>query len=307
MDATFRPAYLNLLECGALEERIRQANALLSPCVLCPRKCQAERLAGKQGVCRTAALARVDGWCAHPGEESALSGWRGSGTIFFCGCNLRCVFCQNYEISQGAAGREMNAAELAAAMLELQERGCHNINLVSPTHVVPQILEALLIAAQAGLRLPLVYNTGGYDALETLRLLDGVVDIYLPDMKYADAKTAERYSQVKNYPAHNRAAVREMHRQVGDLQVNADGLAVRGLLVRHLVLPHGLAGTLQVARFLAQEISPHTALNVMGQYRPLYHANEHIPLNRPVTAAEMQAALLAVQKAGLTSLAAAGE
>lgn len=307
MDATFRPAYLNLLESGALEERIRQANALLSPCKLCPRNCQAERLAGKQGVCRTAALARVDGWCAHLGEESVLSGRHGSGTIFFCGCNLRCVFCQNYEISQGAAGREMSATELAAAMLELQERGCHNINLVSPTHVVPQILAAILIAAQAGLRLPLVYNTGGYDALETLRLLDGVVDIYLPDMKYADAKTAERYSQVKNYPAHNRAAVREMHRQVGDLQVNGDGLAVRGLLVRHLVLPHNLAGTLQVARFLAQEISPNTAMNVMGQYRPLYHANEHIPLNRPVTAAEMQAALLAARKTGLTPLADSGE
>ncbi len=299
MDTNFHPAYLNLLENGALEERIRQANALLSPCILCPRKCQAARLAGKVGMCHTGALARVDGWCAHSGEESVLSGSRGSGTIFFCGCNLRCVFCQNFEISQGAAGREMTAAELAAAMLDLQERGCHNINLVSPSHVVPQILEALWIAARAGLRLPLVYNTGGYDALETLRLLDGVVDIYLPDMKYADAKTAERYSQVKNYPAHNRAAVLEMHRQVGDLQLNAEGLAVRGLLVRHLVLPHNLAGTRQIARFLAEEVSPDTVMNVMGQYRPLYHAGEHIPLNRPPTAAELQAALQVAGQAGL--------
>ncbi|GAP15886.1 uncharacterized Fe-S protein PflX, homolog of pyruvate formate lyase activating proteins [Longilinea arvoryzae] len=300
MEASFRPAYLNLLESGALEERIRQANALLSPCRLCPRKCLAERLVGKAGVCHTGALARVDGWCAHPGEEPVLSGRRGSGTIFFCGCNLRCVYCQNFEISQGAAGREMSAAELAAGMLDLQERGCHNINLVSPTHVVPQILEALLIAARAGLRLPLVYNTGGYDALETLRLLDGVVDIYLPDMKYADAKTAERYSQVKNYPAHNRAAVLEMHRQVGDLQLNAEGLAVRGLLVRHLVLPNHLAGIRQIARFLAEEVSPNTALNLMGQYRPEFHAGEHFPLNRPPTAAEFQAAQQAAGQAGLT-------
>ncbi len=299
MEASFRPAYLNLLENGALEERIRLAKALLSPCKLCPQNCQAERLAGKMGICHSGALARVDGWCAHPGEEAVLSGWRGSGTLFFGGCNLRCVFCQNYEISQGPAGREMSPAELAAAMLDLQDRGCHNINLVSPTHVVPQILEALLIAARAGLTLPLVYNTGGYDALETLRLLDGVVDIYLPDMKYADAKIGERYSQVKNYPSHNRAAVLEMHRQVGDLQITAHGLAVRGLLVRHLVLPNHLAGTRQIARFLVEEVSPNTALNVMGQYRPLYHAGDHIPLNRPPTEIELQTAVELCRKAGL--------
>lgn len=305
MDAIpFRPAYLNLLENGQLEERCALATRLLSPCTLCPCRCQADRLNGRMGICRTGALARVDGWCAHRGEEAALSGWRGSGTIFFCGCNLRCVFCQNFEISQGRAGREMPAAELAGVMLSLQEQGCHNINLVSPSHVVPQILEALRIAAQGGLRLPLVYNSGGYDALETLRLLDGVVDIYMPDMKYTDAGTAERYSHVKNYPAANRAAVREMHRQVGDLQVNAAGLAVRGLLVRHLVLPHNLAGTRQIARFLAEEISPHTAINVMAQYRPEYQASAHVPLSRPVTAEEMSSALQAVRQAGLSPLAA---
>lgn len=304
LDTNFRPTYLNLLESGALAERARQANALLSPCILCPRKCQADRLAGKVGICHTGALARVEGWGLHPGEEAVISGWRGSGTIFFSGCNLRCVFCQNFEISQGAAGREMSAAELAAGMLELQERGAHNINLVSPSHVVPQILESLLIAARGGLNLPLVYNTGGYDSLEALRLLDGVVDIYMPDMKYSDGKTAERYSLVKNYPAVNRAAVREMHRQVGDLRVNPEGIAERGLLVRHLVLPNGLAGTRQVARFLAEEISPHTAINVMAQYRPEFKAGQFIPISRPPTAAEVQAALEAARQAGLTLLTA---
>jgi len=302
VQSSYQPAYLNLLENGQLEDRIRQAQQLLSPCVLCPNNCQAARAAGKMGLCRTGMLARVHGWCAHPGEEAVISGWNGSGTIFFSGCNLRCAYCQNFEVSQARSGNELPAGDLAAAMLELQDRGCHNINLVSPSHVVPQILEALLIAALAGLRLPLVYNTGGYDSLETLRLLDGVVDIYMPDMKYADAAAARRYSQVKNYPSVNHAAVREMHRQVGNLQVNAEGLAERGLLVRHLVLPHRLAGTLQVARFLVEEISPDTAVNIMDQYRPVYQAGNHPALNRPVTAAEMQSALQSAQQAGLTAI-----
>ncbi len=302
MQSSYQPAYLNLLENGQLEDRIRQAQQLLSPCVLCPNNCQAARAAGKMGLCRTGMLARVHGWCAHPGEEAVISGWNGSGTIFFSGCNLRCAYCQNFEVSQARSGNELPAGDLAAAMLELQDRGCHNINLVSPSHVVPQILEALRFAALAGLHLPLVYNTGGYDSIETLRLLDGVVDIYMPDMKYADAAAARRYSQVKNYPSINRAAVREMHRQVGNLQVNAAGLAERGLLVRHLVLPHSLAGTLQVARFLVEEISPDTAVNIMDQYRPAHQAGNHPALNRPVTAAEMQSALQSAQQAGLTAI-----
>lgn len=299
MRAPFRPAYLNLLENGQLEERARQGLSLLSPCRLCPNHCQADRLNGKVGLCHTGRLARVYGWDAHPGEEAVLSGWLGSGTVFFCGCNLRCVFCQNPEISQGTAGREMTAAELAGGMLALQERGCHNINLVSPSHVVPQILEALLIAARGGLRLPLVYNSGGYDSVETLRLLDGVVDIYLPDMKYAEAKIARVYSRAKLYPAHNRAAVREMYRQVGDLQVDAKGLAERGLLVRHLVLPHRLAGTLKVARFLAEEVSKKTALNIMDQYRPAHLAADHPGVNRPASEAEIQSAVNYARQAGL--------
>lgn len=302
MQPSFRPAYLDLLDNGLLDDRIRRAQKLLSPCTLCPNNCKADRAAGKVGLCRTGMLARVHGWCAHPGEEAVISGWNGSGTIFFSGCNLRCVFCQNFEVSQLLSGSEMTAGDLAAVMLELQERGCHNINLVSPSHVVPQILEALRFAALAGLRLPLVYNTGGYDSIETLRLLDGVVDIYMPDMKYADAAAARRYSQVKNYPSINRAAVREMHRQVGDLQVNAAGLAERGLLVRHLILPNHLAGTGQVARFLVEEISPNTAVNIMDQYRPTYQAGKHPALNRPVTAAEMQSALQSARQAGLKAV-----
>lgn len=302
MQPSFHPAYLDLLDNGLLEDRIRQAQKLLSPCTLCPNNCQADRAGGKVGLCRTGMLARVHGWCAHPGEEAVISGWNGSGTIFFSGCNLRCVFCQNFDVSQGKGDQEMSAQAIAAGLLELQSKGCHNINLVSPSHVVPQILEALRFAALAGLHLPLVYNTGGYDSIETLRLLDGVVDIYMPDMKYADAAAARRYSQVKNYPSINRAAVREMHRQVGNLQVNAAGLAERGLLVRHLVLPHSLAGTLQVARFLVEEISPDTAVNIMDQYRPVHQAGNHPALNRPVTAAEMQSALQSAQKAGLKAI-----
>ncbi len=302
MQPSFRPAYLDLLDNGLLDDRIRQAQKLLSPCTLCPNNCKADRAAGMVGLCRTGMLARVHGWCAHPGEEAVISGWNGSGTIFFSGCNLRCVFCQNFEVSQLLSGSEMTAGDLAAVMLELQERGCHNINLVSPSHVVPQILDALILAAQAGLRLPLVYNTGGYDSIETLRLLDGVIDIYMPDMKYADAAAARRYSMVKNYPSINRAAVREMHRQVDDLQVNAAGLAERGLLVRHLILPNHLAGTGQVARFLLEEISPNTAINIMDQYRPTYQAGKHPALNRPATAAEMQSALQSARKAGLKAI-----
>jgi putative pyruvate formate lyase activating enzyme len=258
-----------------------------------------ERSAGKLGVCRAGVNARVCSYGAHHGEEAPLSGQRGSGTVFFSGCNLRCQYCQNEFISQRMTGEEVSAEGLAAIFLELQDQGCHNLNLVSPSHVVAAILEAVRIAAQAGLRLPLVYNSGGYDALCALGWLDGVVDIYMPDMKYASAQTARYYSKIPNYPLVNQAAVREMHRQVGDLQVGADGLARRGLLVRHLVLPHGLAGTVEIARFLAQEISPHTAFNVMAQYHPSFNARQFPKLNRRITAQEYQQALQAAVAAGL--------
>ena len=241
----------------------------------------------------------VSSFGPHLGEEDPLRGHRGSGTIFFAWCNLSCQFCQNYDISQLGHGREAEPEELARMMLSLQAQGCHNINLVSPTHVTPQILAAVLIAAEGGLRLPLVWNTGGYDSHATMALLDGVVDIFMPDMKYADEDIAYRYSKVKRYPAVNQAAVKEMHRQVGDLTLDENSIALRGLLVRHLVLPEGLAGTDEIARFLAEKVSRDTYINVMDQYRPCYKAHELPPLNRPITRAEYEHALEQAHKAGL--------
>ena len=300
--ATSTPSYLPLLHSGELQRRVEAAYARLAACDICPRRCGADRLAGELGDCHTGELARVSSYGPHHGEEDVLRGWRGSGTIFFTRCNLHCQFCQNADISQTDDGALVTPAELAAIMLRLQAAGCHNINFVSPSHVVPQILAAVLIAAQAGLPLPLLYNTGGYDAPETLALLDGVIDIYMPDMKYADAAAAERYSLAPDYPRINQAAVKEMHRQVGDLQVDAQGLAVRGLLVRHLVLPNDLAGSREIMRFLAEEISPHTYLNVMDQYRPAWRASRYPELNRSTSRSEHQAALQAAQDAGLQRL-----
>lgn len=301
---SFEPAYLALWRSGELARRAEQAQDLLHCCVCCGWRCRVDRggLKDKQGVCRTGMLARVSSYGPHHGEESPLSGWRGSGAIFFADCNLCCQFCQNYDISQANPGPEMDAEALAECMLALQAAGCHNINFVSPTHVGPQILAALLVAVERGLRLPLVWNSGGYDSLALLALLDGIVDIYLPDMKYANARIAQQYSKAPSYPAVNQAAVRAMHAQVGDLQIGPDGLAQRGLLVRHLVLPHNLAGSGEVMRFLAQEISPRTYVNIMAQYRPLYRAAQYPKLNRRITAQEYRQALDCALEAGLTQL-----
>jgi putative pyruvate formate lyase activating enzyme len=271
---TFSPAYLKLLENDVLKERVVQSYQRMAACDICAWMCGIDRLSGKLGICKTGDLARVSSYGPHFGEEDPLSGRRGSGTIFFSRCNLRCQYCQNHDISQTDSGHEVEPQDLAVMMLELQSQGCHNINFVSPSHVVPQILVGVLIATQAGLQIPLVYNTGGYDSIESLELLDGVIDIYMPDMKYASAQIARHYSKIPHYPQVNQAAVKEMHRQVGDLQVDKDGIATRGLLVRHLVLPHGLAGTQEITRFLAQEISTNTYLNLMDQYRPAYKANQ---------------------------------
>ncbi len=298
----FQPAYLKLLESGELKRRVETAYAHLEACDLCAWKCRVNRRAGQLGVCRTGEKAKISSYGPHFGEEAPLRGWRGSGTIFFTRCNLRCQYCQNYEISQTDAGVEVEPEELAEIMLRLQHLGCHNINLVSPSHVVAQILAAVLIAAQAGLRIPLVYNTGGYDSMESLQLLDGVVDIYMPDMKYADAEIAKRYSRIPDYPQINQAAVREMYRQVGDLQLDENGLATRGLLVRHLVLPNRLAGTEAIVRFLAQEISPHTYLNIMEQYYPAYRAHWYPEINRRITPEEYRQAVEAAHQAGLYRL-----
>jgi putative pyruvate formate lyase activating enzyme len=300
--ADFRPAYLRLGP-GELEERVRSASRHLERCDLCARYCRVNRKETVRGaVCRTGERPRVEGAFPHPGEESCLSGWGGSGTIFFSWCNLRCVFCQNWEISWRGAGRETGPEELAAAMLALQGAGCHNVNLVSPSHAVAPILEAVALAAPRGLRIPLVYNTGGYDSPEALALLAGVVDVYMPDMKYGDSEVARRCSHVRDYVAVNRAAVREMHRQVGDLVVDGDGIARRGLLVRHLVLPGGLAGTAEVLRFVAEEISPDTWVNLMGQYRPCFRAAEVPPLGRRPAGAELAAAAETARRVGLRRL-----
>lgn len=302
MSASFLPAYLDLLSTGELEERVAIAHQRLSDCDICAHTCQVNRLLGEFGKCKTGARARVSSYAPHYGEEDPIRGMDGSGTIFFSRCNLRCQYCQNHAISQFPAGHESNPEDLAAIMLKLQARGCHNINFVSPSHVVPQILAGLLVAAQAGLQIPLVYNTGGYDSLSTLELLDGIVDIYMPDIKYADPQIAEKYSHIRDYPRINQAAIKEMHRQVGDLKLGLGGIAWRGLLVRHLILPDNLAGTDRVIQFLAEEISKNTYLNLMDQYRPDYKAHHFPELNRRITQAEFDAAINLAKEAGLTRL-----
>jgi putative pyruvate formate lyase activating enzyme len=300
MPDQFEAAYLTLLRSGELKRRAEEAHARLEACDICARECGVNRLeSAEKAGCHTADRALVSSYGPHFGEEDPLVGRGGSGTIFFTWCNLRCQFCQNHDISQAGQGREVEPEELARMMLSLQSQGCHNINFVSPSHVVPQILLGLLIAAQAGLHLPLVYNTGGYDSLRTLALLDGVVDIYMPDMKYADADVARRFSKVANYPVVNQAAVREMHRQVGDLTMDGRCIAQRGLLVRHLVLPEGLAGTADIVRFLRDEVSPDTYINVMAQYRPCYRAHSLPPLDRRVSHQEVAEAVRLAEDAGL--------
>jgi putative pyruvate formate lyase activating enzyme len=301
--AGFQPGYLALLARGALAERVAAAYELLQDCVLCARYCHVNRRTGVAGaVCRTGEKAIVHSYGPHHGEEDALRGWAGSGTIFFSGCNLRCVFCQNWEISQKRIGEEVEPEAIAAMMLALQRAGCHNINLVTPSHVVAQILAAIHLAAQQGLCLPMVYNTGGYDSPEALALLDGVIDIYMPDMKYGDSETAHRYSHVRGYWEVNQTCVREMHRQVGDLIIDEQGLARHGLLVRHLVLPGDLANTENVLAFIAREISPKTYVNLMAQYYPCYRAYDYPPLDRPITREEYLRALALAERYGLSRL-----
>ncbi len=296
---TEEPLFRHLWRTGELSRRVEAANEALSHCSLCGHACNVNRLEGELGTCSTGSVARV--YCAvpHYGEEMPLIGWRGSGTIFFSNCNLRCQFCQNHELSHRGLGEDVDAERLARKMLHLQDEGCHNINLVSPTHVAPMILAALNIAAEHGLRLPIVYNTGGYDSMDVLRLLDGCIDIYMPDMKCADPAIAERLCHARDYPAVNRAAVKEMHRQVGVLRFKENGLAFRGLLVRHLVMPQKLAGTRDIMRFLAREVSPRTYLHLMNQYTPPSCQPLDKELCRCTTVSEYQEALAEVAEAGL--------
>jgi len=264
----FTPAYLRTWESGLLAEKVEEALEELRVCRVCPRDCDVDRWADERAICKTGRWARVASAFPHHGEENCLRGSRGSGTIFFSHCNLRCVFCQNFDISWEGSGSEVAAEELAALMLELQDLGCHNINFVTPEHVVPQVLEGVQIAVGKGLRLPLVYNTSGYDSLRSIELLEDVVDIYMPDFKFWDCDTARRLALAEDYPERARDAFRAMHCQTGDLVFDEDGVALRGLLVRHLVMPEGLAGTRGIMRFLARELSPDTHVNIMGQYSP---------------------------------------
>jgi putative pyruvate formate lyase activating enzyme len=299
----WEPAYRSLHRTGELAKRAAQAREHLRDCDLCARYCHVDRLVTTKGaVCRTGEQAVVHGFGPHHGEEDPLRGTRGSGTLFFSGCNLRCVFCQNWEISQKGVGRAVDPGELAAMMLDLQGQGCHNVNLVSPSHVVAQVIAAVAIATGQDLSVPVVYNTGGYDSPEALALLEGIVDIYMPDMKYGDTVAAHRYSHVRDYVAVNRAAVKEMHRQVGDLVLDEQGIARRGLLVRHLVMPGDISGTESVLRFLAEEISRDTSLNLMDQYHPCYRAGDNPPLDRPLTRQEYQRALACADRLGLHRL-----
>lgn len=291
--------YNDLARSGELKKRADAAFRCLKRCMICPQACGTDRFAGKTGFCRAGRLAKIAGYAPHFGEEKPLVGQGGSGTIFFAYCNLRCVFCQNYDISHLGQGDELSNAELAGVMMKLQEMGCENINVVTPTHYVPQILNALHVAAADGLKIPLVYNSGTYESLETLRLLDGVVDIYLPDTKYSDTDTAYRYSGVKDYPRRMFESLKEMHRQVGDLRLDRRGVAVGGLLIRHLILPEGLSGTEKVLRFIARELSPHTYVNLMSQYYPAFQAKKYPELNRRPSRQELDRAVELARKLGL--------
>ncbi|NLM20660.1 MAG: radical SAM protein [Peptococcaceae bacterium] len=305
------PVYLSLNE-EQWEAKLQRSRELASPCVLCGRRCYAQRFMLSEntetatrpakGICQTQDRAVVAGVGPHFGEEPPLVGQRGSGTIFFVGCNLKCIFCQNYDIAHLHRGQVVSDEELSQLMLKLQKLGCHNVNLVSPTHVVPNILAAVRLTAKQGLHIPLVYNTGGYDSLETIKVLEGVVDIYMPDMKYGEPEPARDFSDAVDYPEINFAAVKEMHRQVGDLVIEKNNVAIRGLLVRHLVLPGGMAGTKKVMEFLAHSLSRDTYVNIMAQYRPYYKAVGHPQLGRRIRDAEYRQALEIAAEAGLTRI-----
>ena len=298
----FEPAYIETFKKGLLAEKIESAREIIKSCTLCPRQCKVDRTVGETGVCKTGDKAYVSSFNAHFGEEGPLVGTYGSGTIFFTHCNLLCIFCQNYDISHLGQGEEVSDEQLAGIMLTLQKKGCHNINFVTPSHVVPQILSALGIAVQNGLSLPLVYNTGGYDAVETLTLLDGVVDIYMPDFKFWDPMTAKATCNAKDYPEVAQKALFEMHRQVGDLFIDETGIAKRGILLRHLVLPHGLSGTREIMRFIARKISKNTYVNIMPQYRPCGRAGDVQELSFHLSQKDYETALQAAKKEGIQRL-----
>lgn len=291
-----------MLELGVLRERRDILYSYLETCVLCPRECRVNRLKGEKGVCGVDAQLWISSYGPHYGEEPPLSGTNGSGTIFFTFCNLRCVYCQNYSISQLGDGDIISIPDLAGIMLYLQGIGCHNINLVTPTHFLPQIVSAIVIAVEKGLKIPIVYNTSGYEKVEILRLLDGIVDIYLPDMRYSSETNSIRYSSAPEYPKFNRLAVKEMFRQVGNLELDKDGIAKRGLIIRHLVMPNDVSGTEEVLRFIAEEVSKDTYISLMAQYRPMYKAIDIPTINRRITREEYRKAIEIAKDLGLRNV-----
>jgi len=297
------PSFLELLKSGELANRVKKLMAYYESCHLCPRDCRVNRLKGETGVCRATARVKISSAFPHFGEERPLVGKGGSGTIFFSNCSLRCIFCQNYTVSIEGEGVEIADEQLAETMLKVQSFGCHNINLVTPTHYVPNIVRAVHIASQRGLRIPLVYNTSGYEKLDVLELLDGIVDIYLPDLKYMRPEFAAKYSSgAYNYPYYAKIAIKEMHRQVGELSLDSQGIARRGVILRHLILPQRISSPEEFVQFVAKELSPGTYVNLMGQYRPEYKASEFPELNRRITRREYQEALAWARQAGLTRL-----
>jgi putative pyruvate formate lyase activating enzyme len=292
----FIPSYIKLFEKGELERRIDLLNEILKACRLCPRKCGVNRFNGETGYCGAKLDLKVSSAFPHFGEEPPLVGDFGSGTIFLTHCNLLCIFCQNYDISHLGRGERFALSDMSRTMIKLQELGCHNINFVTPTHYVPQIVASLPEAIERGLHLPIVYNCSGYESIEVIRLLDGMVDIYMPDIKYMDETYARRFSNALDYPKVIREVLKEMHRQVGDLAINAQGIAERGLLIRHLVMPGGVASSEGVLRFIAEEISIHSYVNIMNQYRPEYRAHEFSEINRRITHKEFIEAIQMAKK-----------
>jgi putative pyruvate formate lyase activating enzyme len=283
---TVIPSYIRIFEKGELQQRVEALKEILKECRLCPRECGVNRLKGEAGVCQAGLEPMVSSAFPHFGEEPPLVGYHGSGTIFLTHCNLRCIFCQNYDISHLGKGEPITASDMAQIMVRLQEMGCHNINFVTPTHYAPQIVASLPEAIEMGLRLPIVYNCSGYESIEVIRLLEGVVDIYMPDAKYLDSNRSKQFSNAPDYPDVLKEVLKEMHRQVGDLTVDARGIAERGLLIRHLVMPHGVASSEAVLRFIAEGLSVHSYVNIMDQYRPEYRAHECPEIDRRITRKE---------------------
>lgn len=299
----YEPCYIKLHKSGKLQEIADQLFTIYDSCTLCARKCGVNRTQGETGICSAGNRVKISSVSPHFGEESPLVGRHGSGTIFFANCNLLCIYCQNWDISHKGEGDEISDEELAAAMLRLQKMGCHNINFVTPSHYLPNIIRALVHAVEEGLNVPLVYNTGGYDRTEIIKMLEGVIDIYMPDYKYSDGEAAANYSQgARDYPGVAKIALKEMHRQVGVLQTDKNNIALRGLIIRHLVLPHDLAGTEAFVKFVAEELDPGTYVNIMSQYRPCYKASHYRELSRGIISREYQNALVTARHHKLYNL-----